>query len=43
MPKFLGLRKSEEMYRLIKTPEKLEFLYRPSLHLSLFEEALEEK
>lgn len=43
IPKFLNLKRSEEMYSLIKTPEKLEFLYKPSLYLSLFEEALEEK
>jgi glucose-6-phosphate isomerase len=41
IPKELGLRRDEEIYKLIKTPEKLEFLYRPSLYQRLFEEAFE--
>jgi len=43
IPDVLGLKRSEEMYKLLKNPEKLEFLYRPSFHQTLFEEALEEK
>jgi glucose-6-phosphate isomerase len=42
IPKELGLKKSDEMYNLIKTPEKLEFLYKPSKYLKLFESAFEE-
>jgi glucose-6-phosphate isomerase len=41
-PKALGLRKSEEMYKLIRTPEKLEFLWKPSKHAEIFEEAFVE-
>jgi hypothetical protein len=43
IPKELGLKKSEEMYKLIKTPAILEFLYRPSENLKIFEEAFKEK
>ncbi|ADB58287.1 glucose-6-phosphate isomerase family protein [Archaeoglobus profundus] len=40
IPKELGLRKSEEMYKLVRDLSKLEFLYRPSKYLDLFEEIL---
>jgi len=40
IPKELGLRKSEEMYKLVRDLSKLEFLYRPSKYLSMFEEIL---
>ncbi|HID43488.1 MAG TPA: glucose-6-phosphate isomerase [Archaeoglobaceae archaeon] len=43
IPKLLGLKKSEEMYKLIKNPKKLEFLFRPSIYTEMFEEAFEEK
>ncbi len=39
IPKELGIKKSEEMYTLIKTPEKLEFLVKPSKFMEMFEEA----
>jgi len=42
IPKELGLKRSEEMYKLVKDPSKLEFLIKPSKYLDLFEEAFEE-
>ncbi len=42
IPKELGLRKSDEMYKLVKDLSKLEFLIRPSRYLHLFENAFEE-
>ncbi len=42
IPKALGIRRSEEMYKLVKRIERLEFLIRPSKYVDLFEEALEE-
>ncbi len=42
IPKELGLRKSEEMYKLVKDLSKLEFLIKPSKHLNIFENAFEE-
>ncbi len=39
IPKELGIKKSEEMYSLVKNIKKLEFLTRPSLYQSLFAEA----
>jgi len=42
IPKKLGLSKNEEMYKLVKSPEKLEFLWKPSQHMDIFEEAFKE-
>jgi glucose-6-phosphate isomerase len=39
IPKKIGLKRSEEMYKLIKTPKRLEFLWRPSQHMDVFEGA----
>lgn len=39
----LGLKKSEEIYKLVKNLEKLEFLWKPSQYEQLFEEALTER
>ncbi len=39
----LGLKKSEEMYKLVKDLDKLEFLWVPSQYKQLFEEAFKEK
>lgn len=39
----LGLKRSEEMYKLVKNLEKLEFLWKPSQYRQLFEEAFTEK
>jgi len=41
IPKSLELKKSEEMYKLVKTPEKLNFLFKPSKYSEIFEEAFE--
>ncbi len=41
IPKELGLKRSEEMYKLVKDPSKLEFLVRPSKYLEMFEWILE--
>ncbi len=41
--KSLGLKRSEEMYKLVKNLNKLEFLWKPSQHKQLFEEAFTEK
>ena len=43
IPKELGLKRSEEMYKLVRSLEKLEFLYRPSKYLEMFEEVFEDK
>jgi len=37
-PKAFGLKKSEEMYTLVKSPEKLEFLLKPSKYVDMFDE-----
>ncbi len=42
IPKELGLKRGEEMYKLVKDLSKLEFLVRPSKYSGLFEEAFEE-
>ncbi len=42
IPKELGLKRSEEMYKLVKDLSKLEFLIRPSKYSELFEAAFEE-
>jgi glucose-6-phosphate isomerase len=42
LPKELGLKRSDEIYKLIKTPEKLEFLYKPSEYIEIFEEAFKD-
>ena len=42
IPKLLGLKKSDEMYKLVKDLSKLEFLVKPSKYPELFEEAFEE-
>ncbi len=42
IPKFLGLKKRDEIYSLVKNPDKLEFLSKPSKYLEIFEEAFEE-
>ncbi len=40
--KELGLKRSDEMYKLVKDLSKLEFLVKPSKYSELFEEAFEE-
>lgn len=40
IPKELGLKKSEEMYKLVKDLRRLEFLYKPSKYKDMFEEIL---
>lgn len=40
IPKELGLKKSEEMYKLVKYLRRLEFLYKPSRYKDMFEEIL---
>jgi len=42
IPKELGLKKSDEMYKLVKDLSKLEFLIKPSKYTELFESAFEE-
>lgn len=42
IPKLLGLKKSDEMYKLVKDLSRLEFLVKPSKYSELFEEAFEE-
>lgn len=42
IPKELGLKKSEEMYKLVKDLNKLEFLYRPSKYLDMFSDILKD-
>ncbi len=42
IPKMLGLKRSEEMYKLVKDIGKLEFLLKPSKYPEIFEEAFEE-
>ncbi|MFO7967606.1 MAG: glucose-6-phosphate isomerase family protein [Archaeoglobaceae archaeon] len=42
-PNALGLKRSEEMYKLVKDLDKLEFLWKPSKHEQLFGEAFKEK
>ncbi len=42
IPKGLGLKRSEEMYKLVKDLSRLEFLLKPSKYSELFEEAFEE-
>jgi len=37
IPKKLGLSRNEEMYKLVKHPERLEFLWKPSQHEDVFE------
>lgn len=39
----LGLKKSEEMYKLVKNLDKLEFLWKPSQYKQSFEKAFTEK
>ncbi|MFP3909052.1 MAG: glucose-6-phosphate isomerase family protein [Archaeoglobaceae archaeon] len=39
----LGLKRSEEMYKLVKNLDELEFLWKPSRHKQLFEEVFKEK
>lgn len=41
IPKSFNLKKSEEMYKLLKTPEKMAFLYEPSKYMDLYKEAFE--
>jgi glucose-6-phosphate isomerase len=41
IPKELDLKRSEEMYKLVKNLEKLEFLYKPSKYQHIFESAFE--
>ncbi len=40
IPKELGLKRREEIYKLVKDLKKLEFLYKPSKYLNIFEKAL---
>ncbi len=40
LPKELGLKRGEEMYKLVRDLDRLEFLYRPSKYISMFEEIL---
>jgi len=41
LPKELGLKRRDEVYKLIKNPEKLEFLNKPSKYSDIFEGAFE--
>ena len=41
LPKGLGLKRSEEVYKLVRDPEKLDFLNNPGKYRELFEDAFE--
>ncbi len=41
IPKELGLKKSEEMYKLVREIERLEFLFKPSKYLDMFKDVFE--
>jgi glucose-6-phosphate isomerase len=41
LPRYLGLKRGEEIYKLIRNPERLEFLNKPAKHRELFEEVFE--
>ena len=41
LPKELGLKRSEEVYKLVRDPEKLDFLNNPGEYRELFEDAFE--